>query len=88
MLAEQHLAYALAPIVIERIGQHYDDVLVYFRYDARAVEIIKRFPEWARNWDAEADVWRVHPGIAPRLAEILTTMGYNVISAQPLAGAA
>lgn len=88
MLAEPHLADALPPIVFERIGQPHDDVLIYFQYDARPVGVIKRFPEWSRNWDAEAEVWRIHPGIATQLAGALTAMGYNVVGARPLAAGA
>ena len=63
----------------ERVGEYYDDVLLTFRqFDQRAVDAIKALPSWARDWDAAAGVWRVHPGYADRLAASLQHLGYTV----------
>lgn len=64
----------------ERIGEYYDDVLVSFEYDKRAVAVIRALPRWAGRWDATSKVWRIHPGYAERLTADLRRLGYLVRS--------
>lgn len=63
----------------ERVGQHYDDVLVSFVYDQRVAAVIKALPDWSRSWGATARVWRVHPGYAKTLEASLREIGCTVV---------
>jgi hypothetical protein len=63
----------------ERVGQDYDDFIVAFAYDWRAVDAIKALPWWARRWDPDCGVWRVHPDGAVEVAARLHQLGYQVV---------
>jgi len=65
-------------IWFERIGEYYDDVLISFEDDGPAVAAIRALPLWAGWWDADFQVWRIHPGYADRLAAALQDLGYTV----------
>ena len=65
-------------VVFERLGQYYDDVRVRLEYDKPAVTAIRALPDWARHWDEESGVWRIHPGYAERLADVLSSLGYTI----------
>jgi hypothetical protein len=65
-------------ILFEQRGGPYDDVLVIMRYDSDAVELIRNMPYWARDWDANARCWRIHPGYSANLAAQLRRIGYHV----------
>jgi hypothetical protein len=62
----------------ERIGKHFDDVLVTLKYEKPAVAAIRAVPSWTRWWDATSKVWRIHPGYAERLAADFGHLGYTV----------
>jgi hypothetical protein len=66
-------------VVVERIGRHYDDAVLSFSgFHAASVAMLKGLPPWARHWDAECGVWRIHPGYADRVAESLRRLGVRV----------
>ncbi|MDI3312965.1 MAG: hypothetical protein QJR12_01370 [Mycobacterium sp.] len=67
-------------VTCEWIGEHYDDVLVYFDYyDKREVAALKELLSRAGQWDAAFRVWRIHPGYAERLVADLRHLRYTVI---------
>jgi hypothetical protein len=57
-----------------------DDVLVTFRFDQTAVDVIKNLPPYARSFDPRAKVWRIHPAYANRLAVVLARLGFDVVT--------
>ncbi|MDR3665160.1 MAG: hypothetical protein P4L86_33060 [Mycobacterium sp.] len=61
----------------ESLGEYYDDVIVTFCYDRRAVAVLKAMPRWARHFEAGA--WHIHPGRAELVAACLRALGYTVI---------
>jgi hypothetical protein len=70
--------YDGSAVLMEHLGEYYDDVLVSLKYDKRAVTTIRALPPWARHWDATSKVWCIHPGYAERLAADLRRLGYTV----------
>jgi hypothetical protein len=67
------------PVIFERVGQHYDDFILTFEYDRPAVAAIKSLPWWARHWDQDSGVWRVHPDGAVEVAARLHHLGYRIV---------
>jgi hypothetical protein len=65
-------------VVFEAFGPA-DDVLVAFRFDQAAVDVIKTLPPYARSFDPRANVWRIHPAYANRLATVLARLGFDVV---------
>ncbi|WP_077085873.1 hypothetical protein [Mycobacterium rhizamassiliense] len=67
-------------VMLERLGQDYDDVLVNFEHnDESAVAAMVALPLRARWWDSTFKTWRIHPGYVGRLAANLRSLGYTVV---------